>query len=823
MSSKLLEGLNDKQTEAVQYTEGPLLILAGAGSGKTRVLTHRVGYILENGLAQPWQILAITFTNKAAGEMRERVDRLLPGQGQDVFVSTFHSMCVRMLRRDIDRLGYDRDFTIYDTDDQKTLMRQVVKDLKMDPKQYRERGMLTKISSLKNEMVSASNFEVSALDFHERNIAKIYQEYETRLQKNNALDFDDLLLKTTELFGSFPEVLAYWQNRFRYCMVDEYQDTNSVQFEIVRMLTEKSGNLCVVGDDDQSIYKFRGANIENILSFEKSFPGAKVIKLEQNYRSTKSILHAANEVIRHNTGRKSKTLWTDNEEGEKPVFTEYETAAEEAERTVRAVKSSLYPLREQAILYRTNAQSRILEEKCIAANVPYTIVGGVNFYQRKEIKDILSYLRIIANGVDDLACERIINVPKRGIGDTTVGRVRDYAFYQGISLYDALCQPDQIPGINQGTAAKLNRFTDMIEDLRERVKKEEVDLKTLVEAVRDETGYAEELRKEEDPTVVETRLENIEELISKAVDFTENDRKSRKAAGDTQPAGEETKEAGTLPEMLGRFLEEVSLIADIDRTDDTEDLLTMMTLHGAKGLEFNKVYLCGMEEGLFPSSASIYAENPEEEVEEERRLCYVGMTRAKKELVMSSARMRMSNGETKYAAPSRFVDELPEEGVEIHRKPVRSSASEYYDRGDYGDGPSGFRKSWTSDFGSGSVSSYGSSSYGSSGSYGNVRRGGYDGGFGGSFGGGYGSLQYQREQNVTRHTPSLKNDAFRKGSAIEKKEPEYRAGDRVSHIKFGEGTVLKIEEEAKDYKVTVEFDGFGTKVMLAGFAKLEKI
>ena len=377
MSSKLLEGLNDKQTEAVQYTEGPLLILAGAGSGKTRVLTHRVGYILENGLAQPWQILAITFTNKAAGEMRERVDRLLPGQGQDVFVSTFHSMCVRMLRRDIDRLGYDRDFTIYDTDDQKTLMRQVVKDLKMDPKQYRERGMLTKISSLKNEMVSASDFEVSASDFHERNIAKIYQEYETRLQKNNALDFDDLLLKTTELFGSFPEVLAYWQNRFRYCMVDEYQDTNSVQFEIVRMLSEKSGNLCVVGDDDQSIYKFRGANIENILSFEKSFPGAKVIKLEQNYRSTKSILHAANEVIRHNTGRKSKTLWTDNEEGEKPVFTEYETAAEEAERTVRAVKSSLYPLREQAILYRTNAQSRILEEKCIAANVPYTIVGGV--------------------------------------------------------------------------------------------------------------------------------------------------------------------------------------------------------------------------------------------------------------------------------------------------------------------------------------------------------------------------------------------------------------------------------------------------------------
>ena len=796
MNNDLLEGLNEKQKEAVQYTEGPLLILAGAGSGKTRVLTHRIGYILEKGLAQPWQILAITFTNKAAGEMRERVDRLLPGQGQDVFVSTFHSMCVRMLRRDIDRLGYNRDFTIYDTDDQKTLMRQVLKDLQMDPKQYRERPMLSMISAKKNEMITAGEYEKTAADFYEKNLAKVYLEYEDRLQKNNALDFDDLLLKTVDLFDEFPEVLKTWQDRFLYCMVDEYQDTNTVQFELIRMLSAGNRNLCVVGDDDQSIYKFRGANIGNILSFEKSFPGAKTVKLEQNYRSTKAILHAANEVIRNNHGRKPKTLWTDNEDGVLPVFQEYETAAEEADRTVRAVKASGFPLNEQAILYRTNAQSRLFEEKCIAMNVPYVLVGGVNFYQRKEIKDILSYLRIIANGVDDLSCERIINVPKRGIGDTTASRARDYARMQGISLYDALCISEEIPALNKGTVSKISGFTDMIEDFRRRLREGDVSLRTLIEAVRDETGYAEELKKEE-PTVAETRMENIEELISKAADF-EN---SRNEGVQRAESPEQTALSS-----LAEFLEEVSLVADIDRTEDAEDCLTMMTLHGAKGLEFGKVYLCGMEEGLFPSYSSMAAENPEEEIEEERRLCYVGMTRAKKELVMSSAKERMVSGETRGARPSRFVDELPPDGVEFHRKKKTAASWDtgddlYFESG-YASGDS-FRE--TTGYSSGG-------------------RRGVSGRFDGNgFGRTYGSLQYFREAGAVKPAPASKNDSFRKGSGIEKNKPVYTAGDRVRHIKFGEGTVTAIEEEPKDYKVTVDFDSAGTKIMFAGFAKLEKI
>ncbi|MCQ2400598.1 MAG: UvrD-helicase domain-containing protein [Lachnospiraceae bacterium] len=784
----LLAGLNDKQKEAVQYTEGPLLILAGAGSGKTRVLTHRVGYLIERGLAEPWQILAITFTNKAAGEMRDRVDTLLPGNGQDVFVSTFHSMCVRMLRRDIDRLGYDRDFTIYDTDDQKTLMRGILKDLKMDPKQYRERGVLSIISASKNEMVDADDYEQGASDFYEKNIAKLYKEYEKRLRKNNALDFDDLLIKTVELFDEYPEVLENWQRRFRYIMVDEYQDTNTVQFEIVRLLSGKYRNLCVVGDDDQSIYKFRGANIENILSFEKSFPGSKVIKLEQNYRSTKSILHAANEVIKNNHERKAKTLWTENEEGTLPTFTEYETASEEADRVTDAVMRSVYRRCEQAVLYRTNAQSRLFEEKCIAKSIPYVIVGGVNFYQRKEIKDILSYLRIIANGVDDLAVGRVINVPKRGIGDTTFQKVIDFAMLEGISLYDALCRADEITGLNKGTLAKLNGFTDLIEGFRSKVLNDNVSLKELIESVRDDTGYAEELAKD-DPVETESRLQNIEELISKASDFEEED---------SENSEHEENETGLT--SLARFLEDVSLVADIDRTDDTGDVLTMMTLHGAKGLEFEKVYLCGMEEGLFPSYASINVDSPDEEIEEERRLCYVGMTRAKKELCMSSAQTRMTNGETHSSHPSRFVDELPRDGVEIHRKKKKQASWEDLDD-DY-DNPiprRGFNKpqSFAAEFGG----------FGSGGSKSvNISRG-------------FGSL----DTTPSGKKKSAYMGAFVKGSEMVKEKPDYVVGDRVVSVKFGQGTVKEILDTERDYQITVDFDKFGTKKLLAAFAKLKKV
>ncbi|MBQ7174647.1 MAG: UvrD-helicase domain-containing protein [Lachnospiraceae bacterium] len=849
---ELLNGLNEQQKEAVRYLDGPLLILAGAGSGKTRVLTHRIGYLIESGIA-PWNILAITFTNKAAGEMRARVDGLLqPGAAQQVFVSTFHSMCVRLLRRDIDKLGYQRDFTIYDTDDQRTLVRSCVKALGLDTKMYRERAVLGIISSSKNEMTDAESYEASASDFYERGVARIYAEYERQMKANNALDFDDLLIRTVQLFRRFPEVLEHWQERFRYIMVDEYQDTNNVQFELVRLLAERYKNLCVVGDDDQSIYRFRGANIENILSFEKTFPGAKVIKLEQNYRSTKSILNAANLVIRNNRGRKEKQLWTDNEEGMLPVYTEYDTAAGEADRIIRQAAEAVARgarLKDQAVLYRTNAQSRLLEEKCIERNVPYIIVGGVNFYQRKEIKDVISYLRVIANDVDDLAALRVINVPKRGIGQTTVDRVTAFAAQNEISFYTALTRPENIPGIGSA-AKKIRAFTDKITEFRRRLDEGETDLRGLIEAVRDETGYREELEKE-DPVTAETRLENIEEMINKAVGF-EADRAAMQSLADTSFV--ETERPEEMPDsrrdMLAEFLEEISLVADIDRTDDTEDVLTMMTLHSAKGLEFDTVYLCGMEDGLFPSFASINALDPEAEIEEERRLCYVGFTRARKKLYLSSAKERMVNGEMRYMKVSRFIDELPDEAAEKHFKSRRSAGQDsfrgfggYEGRMEYGlSGANRLNTGYDSfggDFGSRAGDREGYSAY-------NAFNTGD--GFGHRTIGRFGSLDTSSGRSV-RGSRSGRNPAgntgrsgnaagaksldaipgLRKGFGAGdgqqniKQKPAYGVGDRVSHIKFGTGTVTALTEGPRDYEVTVDFDSVGTKRMLAGFAKLQRI
>ncbi|MDO4438303.1 MAG: UvrD-helicase domain-containing protein [Eubacteriales bacterium] len=780
VNNRFTVSLNDKQKEAVLHTEGPLLILAGAGSGKTRVLTHRIGYLIDHGV-MPWQILAITFTNKAAREMRERVDALLEGKGVNVFVSTFHSMCVRILRRDIERLGFSSDFTIYDGDDQKTLMRQVIKNLELDPKMYRERAVLSKISSLKNEMIDEDEYFEEASDYYERNIAKIYKEYEVQKKKNNALDFDDLLLMTVKLWKENPDVLRGWQERFHYIMVDEYQDTNTVQFEIVRLLSAASRNICVVGDDDQSIYKFRGANIENILSFERSFHGAYVIKLEQNYRSTKSILDAANAVIKNNKGRKEKSLWTENDKGELPVYKEYDTAGIEADSVIREISESNFPLSSQTILYRTNAQSRLLEEKCIKRNIPYVIVGGVNFYQRKEIKDILSYLRIMANDVDDLALERIINVPKRGIGNTTLDKVRKFAALNNISMYEALKKCENINGI--GSAAKrIQQFVNLIEGFRQDLSNEDISLKFLIEKVRDESGYAEELRKEGE-IEAKTRMENIEELINKAVSYEENNDGTEKT--------------------LGGFLEEVSLIADIDRTSDDEDVLTMMTLHSAKGLEFDKVYICGMEEGLFPSSMSINSEDPEAEIEEERRLCYVGFTRARKELKLTSARERMVNGETRYCKVSRFIEEVPDELMKKEFKKQRAASWEDYDD-DY-DNPipkRGFSKQ--NEF----AKNYGG--FGSpSPSYISTPQSKRIMGNFGSLDTGIGLNKGNKFTNITK--------------GIVKSRPSYEIGDRVSHIKFGEGTVADILEGKKDYEVTVNFDSAGTKKMFAGFAKLVKI
>ena len=641
----IYDTLNEQQKEAVFHTEGPLLILAGAGSGKTRVLTHRIAYLIEERGVNPWNILAITFTNKAAGEMRERVDCLVGFGAESIWVSTFHSTCVRILRRYIDRIGFDTNFTIYDSDDQKSLMRDVCRVLDVDTKKYKERMFLSAISAAKDEMITPDEYELNAAgDFGKQKIAQVYREYERQLHANNALDFDDLLLKTVQLFQTQPDVLESYQERFRYIMVDEYQDTNTVQFKFVSLLAAKYQNLCVVGDDDQSIYKFRGANIRNILNFEQEFQNARVIKLEQNYRSTQNILNAANAVIQNNRGRKDKTLWTDNGDGEKVHLRQFDTAYDEAEFVADDIRKNIEnggTYQDYAILYRTNAQSRMFEEKFVACNIPYKIVGGVNFYARREIKDLLCYLKTIDNGRDDLAVRRIINVPKRGIGLTTITRIQESAAAREIGFYEALLGLDLIPGVARA-ASKLDSFVALIEYFKRR--SDEVSITDLMNEIIEKTGYIENLEAE-DKEDAQARIENIEELVSKI------------AAYEEQCAAEQVKPS------LSQFLEEVALVADIDSLEENPDYVVLMTLHSAKGLEFPHVYLVGMEDGLFPSYMTITSDN-DEDLEEERRLCYVGITRAEQELTMTCARKRMTRGETHYNRMSRFLQEIPKELME---------------------------------------------------------------------------------------------------------------------------------------------------------------
>ena len=779
--------LNPMQREAVFTTEGPLLVLAGAGSGKTRALTHRVAYLIEEKGVKPWNILAITFTNKAAGEMRERVNQLVDFGADSVWVSTFHSLCVRILRRFIENLGYTTDFSIYDSDDTKTLMKQIFKDLEVNQKVLKERGVLGVISSAKNEMISPEEFLLSAKadgDSRLQRIGELYMEYQKRLKKNNALDFDDLLVKTVELFQAKQEVLEYYQDRFRYIMVDEYQDTNTVQFKLVSLLAAKYRNICVVGDDDQSIYRFRGANIKNILSFEETFPGAKVIKLEQNYRSTKMILDSANEVIKNNAGRKDKTLWTENEVGERPVFREFGSSFDEAEWVVRDIVKKGGPWKDYAILYRTNAQSRLFEEKCIAYNLPYRLVGGVNFYQRKEIKDILCYLKTIANGRDDLAVQRIINVPKRGIGAMSVARVNMFAMENDMSFYEALERVQAVPGIGKA-ALKIGVFTDQIGEFRKMLREEKT-IKDVIEAVLEKTGYREEL-KEEGEVEAESRLENIEELINKAVSYWES-------------ADEPS---------LSEFLEEVALVADIDSMDESEDRIILMTLHSAKGLEFPYVYLVGMEDGLFPSMMSLM-EGPEA-LEEERRLCYVGITRAEKRLTLTAAKSRMVKGEMQYARTSRFINEIPDVCLE---------------RPDQDDSKSGWRK--TADAYKDLAEEAGLPWAKSADASGKAE-GGHSGRFkdrpsGVSLFGQKSDAYKSPYASKTSGTPSS-TPAFGKAFTVEKpKNLDYSEGDRVHHMRFGDGTVKAITDGGKDFEVTVEFDRetVGTRKMFASFAKLKK-
>ena len=741
----IYDTLNPPQREAVAQTEGPVLILAGAGSGKTRVLTHRIAYLMDEKGVNPWNILAITFTNKAAKEMRERVDKLVGFGSESIWVSTFHSVCVRILRRHIDNLGYDTNFTIYDTDDQKSLMKDVCRKMNIDTKIYKERSLLAQISHAKDELLTPDDMEMKAAgDYNMKKVASVYREYQAALRKNNALDFDDLIVKTVELFEKCGAVLEYYQERFKYIMVDEYQDTNTAQFKFISLLAQRYQNLCVVGDDDQSIYKFRGANIGNILGFEHVFPDARVIRLEQNYRSTRNILNAANQVIANNTERKAKTLWTENEEGSKVHFRQFLNAYEEAEYVAGEIgklkRNGLGNYRDCAILYRTNAQSRIFEEKFIAANIPYKLVGGVNFYARKEIKDLLCYLKTINNARDDLAVQRIINVPKRGIGATTLGRVQDYADNMGISLYEALRVAEEVPSIGR-SLSKIDGFVTFIQMLKS--KADVLTVEEILQEVIDSTGYVAELEAE-DTEESRARIENIDELISKTVAY------------------QEAMEEQNQPATLSGFLEEVALIADIDTVDPDQDYVLLMTLHSAKGLEFPKVFMVGMEDGIFPSHMTI-SYGDDGEMEEERRLCYVGITRAMKDLTLTCAQQRMIRGETQYNRVSRFVREIPRELVDLghtiqEKKPKVEELI-----------PT--------------------------------------------------PAKYSKMKEILQG----RNYKPREFKVTKANSLDYEVGDTVRHIKFGVGIVKEIVEGGRDYEVTVEFDKVGVKKMFASFAKLKKI
>lgn len=790
----IYDTLNKEQKEAVLHTEGPLLLLAGAGSGKTRVLTHRVAYLIDEMGVNPWNILAITFTNKAAQEMRERVDKIAGFGADQVWVATFHATCMRILRRHIDRLGYDTNFTIYDTDDQKSVIKQVCKRLNIDTKMYKERTLLSEISSAKDELVDVREFEVKlAGDYRKGVTAKVYREYQETLKKSNALDFDDIIVKTVELFRSCPEVLHNYQERFRYIMVDEYQDTNTAQFELIRLLADGYRNLCVVGDDDQSIYKFRGANIRNILDYEKVYPDAKVIKLEQNYRSTQNILDAANTVIRNNRGRKEKALWTEKGAGSRIHFRQFDNAYEEAEYIADdiedKVKKDGIAYADCAVLYRTNAQSRLLEERMVVEGIPYHVVGGVNFYARQEIRDILAYLKTIDNGRDEVALRRIINVPKRSIGAASLEKVADYAQMKEITLFDALCEADQIKGLGRAEN-KIKGFVNLIRVLRSGLSS--YTLPDLIKALLENIEYAEYLR-DQDEESAEDRLGNVDELITKAAVY------------------EETHDEPNLSE----FLEEIMLVADIDNVEDGDNRVLLMTLHSAKGLEFPVVYLAGMEDGLFPSFMTIASDDPME-IEEERRLAYVGITRAKEDLTLTCAKSRMLRGETQYNPVSRFVREIPKELMDNTLPPSRR----YHD-----DDLDDFQARRANEA---ALRAMGLEAIASP-------RSGSGSGFGG-----LGNTGFDPRPKATlkpRVTAKADKPYISKGisglnqlaglqKGTEFKAPDaldYAVGDRVRHIKYGEGTVLNIVREPRDYKVTVEFDQAGQKIMYASFAKLKSL
>ena len=746
--NELLAGLNDKQKEAVLHFEGPLLILAGAGSGKTRVLTHRIAYLIEEHQVPPYHILALTFTNKAANEMRERVNNIIEYGAGSIWVSTFHSTCVRILRRFIDHLGYDNAFTIYDSDDQKSLMKDICKQLNIDTKKYKERTFLNAISSAKDELKTPEQYaDEVAKEYNKKIFGRVYKEYQKRLKQNNALDFDDLIMLTVQLFQQNAEILNHYQERFPFILVDEYQDTNTAQFTLLSLLASRYQNLCVVGDDDQSIYRFRGANIHNILNFEKIFPATKVIRLEQNYRSTKNILAAASGVIKHNSMRKEKTLWTTAEAGAPISYGRYDNEYEEAQGIAadihRQVKDGM-SYSDFAILYRTNAQSRVFEEKLIYEGIPYRIIGAVNFYARKEIKDILCYLKTINNSADDIAIKRIINIPRRGIGQTTIGRISDYAFSQEMPFYEALRRVDEIPGCTRASA-KIHSFVSLIEHFRMKLRGEMYSLEDMTQELLDVTGYVRELEAE-DTDEANGRIENIESLMNKIVQY------------------EEDNNGGTLNDLL----EDIALVADIDTVSDDAEQVLLMTLHSAKGLEFPNVYICGMEETIFPGASAVFGDDPSE-LEEERRLCYVGITRAMKKLTLTSANQRMRNGEMNFNRPSRFINEIPRHLVKQTYGAVLKPETESK--------PTEFSRTKA-------------------------------------------SLYTKDRKNPFANNPYIQKGM---GSASPAGAPDYHVGDRVSHTKFGQGIVRSLTKLTNDYEVVIEFDGFGQRKLRSSFAKLTKL
>ena len=784
----IYDSLNPEQLAAVKHDRGPLLILAGAGSGKTRVLTHRIAYLISEKKVSPYQILAITFTNKAAKEMKERVEKTVGEESANIWVSTFHSTCVRILRRFIESLGYDRNFTIYDADDQKTLMKDVLKQLQIDTKQMKEKAFLSAISSAKDELVSPEAYALTAYDFTAKRIAEVYREYQRRLKENNALDFDDLIVKTVELFRTNPDVLSYYQRRFRYIMVDEYQDTNTAQFQLIKLLASSENeygeiehNLCVVGDDDQSIYKFRGANIYNILNFEKEYPTARVIKLEQNYRSTKNILAAANEVIHNNRGRKDKSLWTDNAEGSVVHFTRYESDIDEgnfvADKIAELIEEKNCLFKDFAVLYRTNAQSLVFEKALRAKHIKAKTIGALSFFQRREVKDIIAYLKTIDNARDDIALTRIINVPKRGIGLTTIDRLKEYAAAHELSLYAALERVESISTVDRARA-KLVSFLALIESLRYEQTQNRIPLKQLIKKLLEETGYINELRADE-PETAEERIQNIDALISYAERY------------------EQTEDMPSLTGFLEyRGLNSEEAASEEESEEDEGNYVSLMTLHNAKGLEFPYVFLCGMEEGLFPSFMSINAENPEAEIEEERRLCYVGITRAMNELFLSAASRRMLRGENQFNAVSRFIKEIPRyllnvtsptggdsafrQSSAFTESPIRQAKSSYQET----------KKTFSSP----------------------------------AYGGARPSVPYAAPGAGSKK-PVNAYTMFDKPSATTAadKPLSYDVGDTVLHIKFGTGIVKSIVKGKNGHEVTVDFPHYGTKKLLSTFANLKKL